>query len=322
MKKIAFNLFLLIFLVLGVLWGVACYVVNRSLPLTNSEILELPQGSGTRALASYLDETGLFEYPLLVRLTVRYYGVGGKLKAGEYELKPGMSLKDLLDLLVSGKVILHRIHLPEGQTTAQLLEIIEKEPLLTGDVPSDVPEGSLMPETYTFHKGEKRSSLVRNAQDAMQKALEQTWKNRTDALPFQNPQELLILASIIEKETGRSDERAKVSSVFINRLNRGMLLQTDPTVIYALTQGTANLDRLLTYQDLQVDNPYNTYKYAGLPPTPICNPSLASLEAAAHPENTPYLYFVANGKGGHNFSVTLEEHHRNVKKWRYLKNTR
>ncbi len=314
MKKIfifAFVFFL--FLLSALAW--ASWQTHRPLPLMRTEVMELPQGSGTRALAAYLEESGLFEHPLLVRLIVRYYGVGAQLKAGEYELKPGMSFKDVLDLLVSGKVVLHKIRLPEGKTTAQLLEIIVAEPLLTGELPDDIKEGSLMPETYTFHKGAKRSEIVKHAQNAMKKALKRVWKYRDSNLPLKDKQELLILASIIEKETALAQERAKVASVFVNRLNKGMLLQTDPTVIYALTQGKGNLERSLKHQDLSVDSPFNTYKYVGLPPAPICNPSLASLEAAAHPENTPYLYFVANGEGGHNFSTSLKEHNKNIKYW-------
>lgn len=315
MKKIILYLSLIVLLVAGAVTGWAVYTVHKPLSLISAEILDLPQGSDTRALASHLEESGLFEHPLLVRLTVRYYGVGTHLKAGEYALAPGMSFKDLLDLVVSGKVILHKIRLPEGKTTTQLLEIISHEPLLTGDIPTNVQEGALMPETYKFHKGDKRAMIVKNAQKAMQEALERVWKSRQSNLPLQNKQELLILASIIEKETGRSDERAKVASVFINRLNRGMLLQTDPSVIYALTHGASDLGRSLKRKDLQIDSPYNTYKYVGLPPSPICNPSWASLKAAAHPQITSYLYFVADGTGGHNFSVTLKEHNDNVRKW-------
>lgn len=315
MKKIVFFSFLaVLFVSIGTLvW--ATHAVHRPLPLVKSEIIELPQGSGTRALVDFFEESGLFEHPFLVRLTVRYYGYAQKLKAGEYMLEPGMSFKDALDKIVSGKVVMHHIRLPEGKTTAQFLEIINQEPLLKGDITIKAEEGTLMPETYTFHKGESRDQIVRHAQNAMKKALKQAWKYRQDALPLKSKEELLILASIIEKETGRSDERAMVASVFVNRLNKGMLLQTDPTVIYALTQGKTELGRSLKRKDLEVDSPYNTYKYKGLPPAPICNPSLASLQAAAHPEDTPYFYFVANGEGGHNFSKTLSQHNLNIKAW-------
>ncbi len=312
MKKILIVIFLG-FVVLSVAW--AYQVINRPLPLEHPLVLEMPQGAGVRTLSQKLSENNLFEHGFLLRLIARYKKIGGKLKAGEYEIRPMMSVLDVLDLLVSGKVVLHKIRLPEGKTTHQLLEIIAAEPLLTGEVDFNVPEGALLPETYTFHKGAKRSDIIRYAKNAMTRTLERVWQNRAADLPLDNQGELLVLASIVEKETGRPDERAIVASVFINRLNKGMLLQTDPTVIYALTQGKGDLERSLKHKDLSVDSPFNTYKYAGLPPAPICNPSLAALEAAAHPEDTPYLYFVANGEGGHNFSRSLKEHNNHIKAW-------
>lgn len=289
--------------------------IRRPLPLTSAVTLELSPGLGIRSLSAILKDKGLVRHPLIVRLSARIYGYDTRLKAGEYRLEPGISLLDVLEKISDGKVILHRLTLPEGLTSAQMLQLIADNPLLSGDITESAAEGEMLPETYSFHKGTPRNQIVRNAKSAMQKALQETWQNRAEGLPLNSPQELLILASIIEKETAISSERGKVASVFINRLNKNMLLQTDPTVIYALTQGKKELGRSLRRKDLSVDSPFNTYKYTGLPPTPICNPGLKALEAAAHPEDTPYFYFVANGNGGHNFAKSLDEHNRNIKNW-------
>lgn len=289
--------------------------IRRPLPLTSAITLELSSGRGIRSLSAILKDKGLVRHPLIVRLSARIYGYDTRLKAGEYRLEPGMSLLDVLEKISDGKVILHRLTLPEGLTSAQMLELIADNPLLSGNITESAAEGEMLPETYSFHKGTPRNQIIRNAKSAMQKALRETWQNRAEGLPLNSLQELLILASIIEKETAVSSERGKVASVFINRLNKNMLLQTDPTVIYALTQGKKELGRSLRRKDLSVDSPFNTYKYAGLPPAPICNPGLKALEAAAHPEDTPYFYFVADGNGGHNFAINLNEHNRNVRNW-------
>ncbi len=289
--------------------------IRRPLPLTSAITLELSSGRGIRSLSAILKDKGLVRHPLIVRLSARIYGYDTRLKAGEYRLEPGMSLLDVLEKISDGKVILHRLTLPEGLTSAQMLQLIADNPLLSGNITELPAEGEMLPETYSFHKGTPRNQIIRNAKSAMQKALQETWQNRAEGLPLNSLQELLILASIIEKETAVSSERGKVASVFINRLNKNMLLQTDPTVIYALTQGKKELGRSLKRKDLSVDSPFNTYKYAGLPPAPICNPGLKALKAAAHPEDTPYFYFVADGNGGHRFAKSLSEHNRNVKNW-------
>ena len=311
--------FLILFF-LGVLSisAVSCWFVNnihKPLPLSSSLVVNVAAGSGIRSLAAVLKEKEIVCHPLIVRLSAKIYGYDTSLKAGEYRLEPGMSLVDVLEKISAGKVVLHRLTLPEGLTSRQMLQLIAENLLLSGDISETAAEGELLPETYTFHKGASRNQIIKNAKAAMQKALQNIWQNRAEGLPLDSPQELLVLASIIEKETAIGSERGKVASVFINRLNKNMLLQTDPTVIYALTQGTKELGRTLKRKDLSVDSPYNTYKYSGLPPTPICNPGIKALEAAAHPEDTPYLYFVADGTGGHNFARSLNEHNKNVQKW-------
>lgn len=296
----------------------ASYIVwqaDNPLPITEPVVVEMPKGGNITALAKNLQKEGVVKYPLWVRFISRLHGYDRRLKAGEYQLVAGMSLMDVLDKVSSGKVVLHRLTLPEGLTTAQMLKLIANDDMLSGEITEPVKEGEMLPETYTFHKNASRNDVIRQAKSALQKALEKAWNGRAENLPLNSPDELLTLASIIEKETSVTSERGKIASVFINRLNKGMLLQTDPTVIYAITEGKSDLGRSLKRSDLAIDSPYNTYKYAGLPPTPICNAGLQALQAAAHPEDTPYLYFVASGDGDHNFATNLNEHNRNVQSW-------
>lgn len=285
-------------------------------PLINEPVVfEIAKRSSAQKTAEKLAENNFAPHPLFARLAMRFYGYDTRLKAGEYLLEKDMSLKDVLEKLTSGKVIMHQLTLPEGLTTMQMLTLIEQNEFLAGDISEKVAEGEMLPETYTFAKGESRNNIVKKAKSDMQKALNRAWENRAENLPLKDKFELLILASIIEKETGVNAERGKVSSVFINRLNIDMPLQTDPTVIYALTLGKSDLGRSLKHKDLEIDSPYNTYLYKGLPPTPICNPGLKAIEAAANPSNTPYLYFVADGNGGHRFGKTLSEHNTNIRLW-------
>ena len=279
------------------------------------EVLIL-RGENSQSVALKLQESGIIEKPWLFRVIGRFNGLDKKLKAGEYRFEPQMSLLQVMEKIAAGDIFYRKVTLPEGLTTVQMLEILRRQPYLSGEISLNPQEGELMPETYSFIRGDSRDSIVLRAQKAMDAAVAQVWKTRDAELPLKTPRELLILASIVGKETGVPEERGLVASVFVNRLRKGMLLQTDPTVIYALTGGKADLGRLLTRKDLQVDNPYNTYKYAGLPPAPICNPGRKALEAAAKPEASDYIYFVASGNGGHNFARSLNEHNRNVREWK------
>lgn len=278
-------------------------------------VFEIQKGEGAKTVSQKLFQNHFTPYPIIAEIFLRLNGYDKKLKAGEYQIPPHASLQNILALLTSGKVLMHRLTLPEGLTTVQMLELIENESLLSGTIKESVQEGEMLPETYTFVKGESKNQIVKQAKDAMTTALKQVWETRQKNLPLQNEQELLILASIIEKETGINSERAVISSVFINRLNKGMLLQTDPTVIYAITNGKSDLGRNLHRQDMEIDSPFNTYRHKGLPPTPICNPGIEALKAASNPEQTDFLYFVADGKGGHRFSKTLKEHNHNIQLW-------
>ncbi len=276
----------------------------------------ISRGAGSGQVAHQLAGTGVIRYPWLFKIAARLKGLDKNLKAGEYLFVAHVSMADVLSQMARGEVLYRKLTLPEGLTTAQMLEIIRNNEFLSGEITKKPAEGSLLPETYSFFRGDSRDSLIKQAEEAMNSALSEIWENRDATVPVKNERELLTLASIVEKETGVAEERPLVASVFVNRLRKGMRLQTDPTVIYALTGGKTELERALTKKDLLIDNPYNTYKYYGLPPAPICNPGRAALAATAHPEISNYLYFVADGAGGHNFAASLNEHNRNVSSWK------
>ncbi|MBQ7632681.1 MAG: endolytic transglycosylase MltG [Alphaproteobacteria bacterium] len=313
---------LLLWLIIGVttafLYALGNDIIHTPHKVSESLIIQIKRGDSLAQIAKMLQENNLIEKDTYFILYAKIKKLYPRIKAGEYLVEDDISLANLADLLADGKIYLRKITFAEGLTAREIAEILYAEDMLDGDF--EMPkEGNFLPETYTFSRGETRQKIVEHGQAAMKNVLQQAWDERDADLPFKNKEELLVLASIIEKETGVASERPQVASVFVNRLKKGMLLQTDPTVIYALTKGQTDLNRSLTYRDLAVDNPYNTYKYAGLPPSPICNPGKASIFAAAHPDKTPYLYFVASGNGGHNFAKSLQEHNINVKKWRALK---
>lgn len=287
----------------------------RQGPLAEQKLLMVKKGMSLPAVAKMLHKNNVIDFWPVFYLKARLNGIDKKLRAGEYLFNPAISINETLEKIASGDVYYHSITLPEGMTTGKFLFLIQSEENLDGDITLMPKEGEMLPETYKFEKGASKDSLIKQAMDAMERVKKQAWDNRESSLPIKNAKEMMILASIIEKETALSSERAKVASVFVNRLKKGMRLQTDPTVIYAITEGIEDFGRSLRKKDLRIDSPYNTYRYYGLPPTPICNPSQASVEAAVHPENTEFLYFVANGKGGHNFAKTLKEHNQNVRNW-------
>ena len=298
-------------------YGYIQNLINREIPIDEPKIIQIAKGESLRKIADNLQENGLVEKAYFFEIYSKINKIYPQIKAGEYLIAESVSLKKLANILTSGKVYLRKITFAEGLTIREIAEILYNNNLLDVDF-SIPPEGYFLPETYTFSRGEMRQNIVEQGQKALQDFLQSAWDNREQNLPLKNKEELLILASIVEKETGVAAERPQVASVFINRLRKGMLLQTDPTVIYALTKGQKELERPLTRKDLTIDSLYNTYKYAGLPPGPICNPGKASILAASHPDKTPYLYFVASGNGGHNFARTLSEHNENVRKWRIL----
>lgn len=284
-------------------------------PLLNVTNVVVPKGASLKTVAEELSRAGVIDKPWLFRIMARINGLAKYLKAGEYQFMPGISLQAAMDKIARGEVFFRRITIPEGLTSGQIMYLIANYPDLEGEIDLDVKEGELLPETYSFELGASRNSIILQARAAMQKALEEVWASRDSSLPLKDVNELLTLASIIEKETGVPEERPLVASVFLNRLKKGMRLQTDPTVIYAITEGETSFGRSLKRADLKIDSPYNTYLNYGLPPGPICNPGREALMAAARPQQSDYLYFVADGKGGHRFARSLNEHNRNVKAW-------
>ena len=284
-------------------------------PLLNVTNVVVPKGASLKTVAEELSRAGVIDKPWLFRIMARINGLAKHLKAGEYQFMPGISLQAAMDKIARGEVFFRRITIPEGLTSGQIMYLIANYPDLEGEIDLDVKEGELLPETYSFELGASRNSIILQARAAMQKALEEVWASRDSSLPLKDVNELLTRASIIEKETGVPEERPLVASVFLNRLKKGMRLQTDPTVIYAITEGETSFGRSLKRADLKIDSPYNTYLNYGLPPGPICNPGREALMAAARPQQSDYLYFVADGKGGHRFARSLNEHNRNVKAW-------
>jgi UPF0755 protein len=290
-------------------------------PLDTARVVIIPKGEGRIAIAERLEKEGIIANRWTFvggHLLQSFLGhkKSGELKAGEYQIKEHASMRDVIDTLSEGKSILYKTTLPEGLTSEQIVERLKAEPSLSGEVTTVPAEGTLLPDTYYFSKGASRQEIVDRMQGEMQKALDTLWDGRDKDLPIRSPQELVTFASIVEKETGRPDERDRVAAVFYNRLRKGMRLQSDPTIIYGVVGGQGALGRGITKSDIETKSPYNTYQINGLPPGPICNPGKSALLAALHPAKTADLYFVADGSGGHAFSETLKEHNNAVQKWR------
>jgi UPF0755 protein len=307
---------LLILLGLAAYAGLFCFARYLDLPGPNPEtkIVFIAPGTGVRAMAQQLKDENIIRQPYAFLAAVQLWNIKGKLQAGEYEMPMGVTLRGVIGKIANGDVYARAVTIPEGLWSSEIAAIINNVDSMTGNVAAP-PEGSVLPETYAYIRNMDRNKLLADAQDAMAKTLDTLWQGREANLPFDSKEQALVLASIVEKETGIASERPRIAGVYINRLRKGMMLQSDPTVIYAVTKGTAKLERVL-YQHLETDSPYNTYKYIGLPPGPICNPGRAAIEAVLHPEVNDYLYFVADGTGGHVFATTIADHTANVAKWR------
>lgn len=287
-------------------------------PLAADRTVVIPRGAAPTTIAGRMAEAGVVADGRVFLLVSLATTAQGPMRAGEFAFPAGVSMQGALDILRNARPVQRRVTIPEGLTTAQILALLDRTEGLSGDVGEIPAEGSLLPETWSFEWGDSRRALVARMGEAMNRALAETWARRDASVPLANPREALILASIIEKETAVASERARVAGVFANRLRRGMPLQTDPTVVYAVTRGQGVLDRPISRADLEIDSPYNTYRVRGLPPSPIASPGRASLLAAVQPEQHDFLYFVADGTGGHAFGRTLEEHNRNVARWRAI----
>ena len=295
------------------------YYITSSNVLTREQTVVIPTGSSLEKITQILAENHIISFPHIFTIYGRLQDNAHQLKAGEYHFSPGITPKEVYHKIQSGEVVVHQLTIPEGWSVFQIKALIAAHPLLSGEITLAISEGTLLPETYQFHRNTSRDMLIQRMHHAMDDTLNQLWPNRAQNLPFTTKEEALILASIVEKETGLSEERSRVAAVFINRLRKNMLLQSDPTTIYALTQGKSSLDRPLYRRDLQIDSPFNTYKYQGLPPHPITNPGVASIKAVLHPIESDEYYFVADGRGGHRFAKTLKEHNENVLAWKRLK---
>ena len=315
--------FLTVLLVLAGGFGFAMkYAFDEPGPVRNSTVVVIPQGEGAQGIAYRLQQDGVIDDRRV--LLAGYYFARGKswlsggklpnLRAGEYEIPKNASPRQVLDALLEGKAILEKVTIPEGLTSYQVVELLKRQPNLSGEVTEIPPEGSLLPETYRFSRNTARAEIIARMQADEKKYVTQQWERRSSSLPFKTPEEAIILASIVEKEA--RNERDRVAGVFINRLAKKMRLQSDPTIIYVVTGGKGNLGRGITRSEIDSKNEYNTYQVEGLPPTPIANPGRQAIDAVMNPALTGDLYFVADGTGNHAFANNIRDHQNNVKRWR------
>jgi len=300
--------------------GATFYFGKRKLeapgPLERERSVVIESKKGLRDIADLLKREGVIDNTLPFIAGAMVLGVKEDLKAGEYMFERQASMLEVLKTIVEGRSIQYTVTIPEGLTSEQIVQRLRDSSVLTGEIVEVPPEGTLLPETYKVTRAMTRQQIVQRMQAAHKRLLNEVWEKRAPDLPVKSPQELVILASIVEKETGKTEERSRVAAVFVNRLNKRMRLQSDPTIVYGLMGGKGPLGRPLLRVELDEPNPYNTYQIDGLPPGPIANPGRASLEATAHPARTKDLYFVADGTGGHVFSETLDQHSKNVARWR------
>lgn len=291
-------------------------------PLEEPKVVNIPRGLGIKEIAALLEREGVIDQPYVFIGGVTVMKARGGLKHGEYKFARHASLADVVDTIIEGKVVQHALTIPEGLTSEQIVARLLENKVLSGQIKEIPLEGSLLPETYKFTRGMSREQIIRRMQEAEQREVKEIWAHRAPDLPFRSPDDLVTLASIVEKETGKADERSRVAAVFINRLKNKMKLQSDPTIIYGLTGGKGSLGRPIKKNEIEQPTPYNTYVINGLPPGPIANPGKASLEAVAKPARTKDLFFVADGNGGHVFSETYEQHSKNVAKLRALEHAK
>lgn len=301
---------------------------SRAGPKGEVATFTVARGSSAAAIGAQLQREGLIRNAMMFRLGTRVFAPGETLQAGEYEIPANASVRDIVRLMAEGDALQHAITFPEGITVSAAMKLIEQSEYLTGDMPAAPPEGSIMPETYHVERGMTRAALLQQMRDARDRALAEIWEGRQPGLPVSTPEQLVTLASIVERETGVASERPLVAAVMVNRLRRPMRLEMDSTIIYGVCHqlpdhcvdgrlvNRQGQRRPLLASELALRTGYNTYRIDGLPPTPISNPGRAALEATAHPAQSNALYFVADGSGGHVFAATLAEHEANVARWR------
>jgi UPF0755 protein len=314
---------LLTFVLLGALAtvGALAWLLKESRspgPLGADKVVMIVREDDGGSIADQLERAGVIDSALWFNLLTLLDGNRGALKRGEYEFKAGVSMNELENQLIAHHVVMYKLTIPEGLTSEQIVQRLRDNDVLVGDVKETPREGSLMPDTYSFERGYTRLSVLSRMAKMQTKAIEEVWKGRAPDLPIKSPGEMVTLASIVEKETGKTDERPHVAGVFVNRLEKHMRLESDPTIVYGLALGKGTLGRSITKADLNQSTPYNTYIIDGLPPGPICNPGRAALEAVANPARSKDLYFVADGTGGHVFAETFDQHLKNVAHWRQI----
>jgi UPF0755 protein len=288
-------------------------------PLQEDKVVNIPARAGVTDIADVLQREGVIDNNRWAFIgSVFALKARSELKPGEYQFQKNASLRDVIGTIVEGKVVQHSVTIPEGLTSEQIVERLSENDIFSGSVREYPREGTLLPETYKFPRGTPREQVIARMQQAQKRVLAEIWERRNPDIPISTPEQLVTLASIVEKETGKADERSRVASVFVNRLRQKIKLQSDPTIIYGLVGGKGTLGRPIKRSEIQQPSPYNTYVVDGLPPGPIANPGRASLEAAANPARTRDLFFVADGSGGHAFSDTYDVHQKNVAKLRAM----
>ena len=316
MKLFKIAIILAVYLVAS---GIGAYMwlesyYTKGVNFAETKTIIVKKGESLSSISQRLAEEKVITHPLIFRQIAKFTKQVSP-KFGEYEFKSGASPKSILYALQNGKTVIRKIVIPEGYSVYEIIEVLKQTPGLEGNLPDTLEEGSLMPNTYYYHWGDQFEDVIKQMQDQMRNTITELWPYRDNNLPFETSRDAIILASIVEKETGFGDEREMVASVFVNRLRKGMKLESDPTAVYGITKG-APLGRMPLRKDVQSQNPFNTYVISGLPPTPICNPGKKAIQAVLKPATSDYLFFVANGKGGHNFARTLDEHNQNVNFYR------
>ena len=318
---VAGNLFLTVIFLLTVAAGVG-FVIGKqrfdlSGPLKAEKVVNIPKG-GVRDTADLLMREGVIDQPYVFIAGALMMKTRSELKYGEYQFSKNASLRDVVDTILEGKVVQHQFTAAEGVTSEQIVQKLLENDVLIGNIREIPREGTLLPESYYFTRGTTREQAIKRMQDAQRRLVQEIWERRNPDLPIRTPEQLVILASIVEKETGKPEERTRVAAVFVNRLKQRMRLESDPTIIYGLVGGKGSLGRPIQINEIRQPTPYNTYVIDGLPPGPIANPGRASLEAAANPARTKEIFFVADGTGGHAFADNYEQHQKNVARLRAI----
>ncbi len=309
-------------LLISMLGAGGAYIYGKQLletpgPLQEEKIVSFPARAGKRDFADILQREGVTDInPWVFIGSVFALKASSDLKPGEYAFQKNASLRDVIGTLVEGKVVQHSVTIPEGLTSEQIVARLSENDIFTGTVREQPREGTLLPETYKFPRGTTREQVIQRMQQSQKRVLAEIWERRNTDIPVKTPEQLVTLASIVEKETGKADERSRVAAVFVNRLRQKMKLQSDPTIIYGLVGGKGTLGRPIKRSEITQPSPYNTYVVDGVPPGPIANPGRASLEATANPARTRDLFFVADGTGGHSFTETYDQHQKNVARLR------